>query len=160
MHWGSHKDIAAKALKKFASPHLPTSLKALERAPQRVHAEHRSAIEQLSKASPGDAEGESKTAVPSLTATLTASRTTRPTSESTRPRWSSGGRHARCGSRRAGQFRTSSGRAASPRYPLAVPDFHSNGEVGIGAGLERAVFASPPRLASYGRRRGVPMPPT
>ena len=63
MHWGSHKDIAAKALKKLASPHLPTSLKALERAVQRVHAGHRSAIEQLSKASPGDAEDESKTAV-------------------------------------------------------------------------------------------------
>jgi hypothetical protein len=45
MSWGSHKDIAAKALAKLAAPHLPASLKALERAVERAHAEHRSAIE-------------------------------------------------------------------------------------------------------------------
>ncbi|MGI8559417.1 MAG: hypothetical protein ACR2ND_14130, partial [Solirubrobacteraceae bacterium] len=31
-HWGSHNDLAAKALKKLAGPHLPASLKQLERA--------------------------------------------------------------------------------------------------------------------------------
>jgi len=45
MSWGSHKDIAAEALAKLAAPHLPASLKALERAVERAHAEHRSAIE-------------------------------------------------------------------------------------------------------------------
>jgi hypothetical protein len=30
--WGSHNDLAAKALKKLAGPHLPASLKQLERA--------------------------------------------------------------------------------------------------------------------------------
>jgi len=45
MSWGSHKDIAAKALAKLAAPHLPASLKALECAVERAHAEHRSAME-------------------------------------------------------------------------------------------------------------------
>jgi hypothetical protein len=49
-NWGSHKDLAAKALKKLASPHLPASLKALERAVERVHAEHRATLEQLAAA--------------------------------------------------------------------------------------------------------------
>jgi len=31
-HWGSHNDLAAKALKNLAGPHLPASLKQLERA--------------------------------------------------------------------------------------------------------------------------------
>jgi hypothetical protein len=30
--WGSHNDLAAKALKKLAGPHLPASLKQLEKA--------------------------------------------------------------------------------------------------------------------------------
>jgi phytoene/squalene synthetase len=56
MHWGSHKDIAAKALKKLAGPHLPPSLKALERAVARVHGEHRAAIEAAGpKSARGDA---------------------------------------------------------------------------------------------------------
>lgn len=55
MHWGSHKDIAAKALKKLLSQHLPASLKALERAVERVHSEHGSAIEQLAAAPGRDA---------------------------------------------------------------------------------------------------------
>jgi hypothetical protein len=39
--WGSHKDLAAKALRKLAGPHLPASLKQLERAVARAnkHAE-------------------------------------------------------------------------------------------------------------------------
>jgi hypothetical protein len=36
--WSSHKDIAAKALKKLASPHIPTTLSRLEQAVKRVHA--------------------------------------------------------------------------------------------------------------------------
>jgi len=58
MHWGSHKDIAAKSLKKLVAPSLPASLRALERAAERVHAEHRSAIEHIAAASPGAADDE------------------------------------------------------------------------------------------------------
>jgi hypothetical protein len=36
--WSSHKDIAAKALKKLAGPHLPASLAKLEQAVTRAHA--------------------------------------------------------------------------------------------------------------------------
>jgi hypothetical protein len=35
--WSSHKDIAAKALKKLAGPHVPTSLTKLEQAVKRAH---------------------------------------------------------------------------------------------------------------------------
>ncbi len=35
--WGSRKDLASKALRKLAGPHLPASLKALERAVERAH---------------------------------------------------------------------------------------------------------------------------
>ena len=35
--YGSHKDVAAKALKKLAGPHLPASLTRLEQAVQRAH---------------------------------------------------------------------------------------------------------------------------
>jgi hypothetical protein len=36
-NWASHKDHAAKALKKLTGPHLPASLKQLERAIDRAH---------------------------------------------------------------------------------------------------------------------------
>ena len=36
--WSSHKDIAAKALKKLAGPHVPASLTRLEQAVKRAHA--------------------------------------------------------------------------------------------------------------------------
>ena len=36
--WSSHKDIAAKALKKLAGPHVPASLSKLEQAVKRAHA--------------------------------------------------------------------------------------------------------------------------
>jgi hypothetical protein len=36
--WSWHKDIAAKALKKLAGPHIPTSLSKLEQAVKRAHA--------------------------------------------------------------------------------------------------------------------------
>jgi hypothetical protein len=35
--WSSHKDIAAKALRKLAGLHLPTTLTKLEQAVQRPH---------------------------------------------------------------------------------------------------------------------------
>jgi len=37
--WASHKDHAAKALKKLAGPHLPASLRQLETAVKRAHAD-------------------------------------------------------------------------------------------------------------------------
>jgi hypothetical protein len=36
--WASHKDLARKALKKLAGPHVPTSLSKLEQAVKRAHA--------------------------------------------------------------------------------------------------------------------------
>jgi hypothetical protein len=36
--WSSHKDIAAKALKTLAGPHVPATLSGLERAIKRAHA--------------------------------------------------------------------------------------------------------------------------
>ena len=44
--WSSHKDHAAKALKKLAGPHLPASLKELEKAIARAHREHDTAVQQ------------------------------------------------------------------------------------------------------------------
>jgi Xaa-Pro aminopeptidase len=38
--WGSHKDLAAKALKKLAGPHVPASLTKLEQAVKRAHNAH------------------------------------------------------------------------------------------------------------------------
>jgi hypothetical protein len=37
-HWSSHKDIAAKALRKLAGPHVPTALSRLEQSVKRAHA--------------------------------------------------------------------------------------------------------------------------
>jgi len=59
MHWGSHRDnIAPNGLNKPVGPHLPASLRALERAVGRVHAEHRSAIEHMATASQPAADDE------------------------------------------------------------------------------------------------------
>jgi DNA-binding NtrC family response regulator len=41
----SHRDLAAKALKKLSGPHFPASVKQLERAIDRVHAAHQQAID-------------------------------------------------------------------------------------------------------------------
>jgi hypothetical protein len=41
--WSSHKDLAAKALRKLAGPHVPASLTKLERAVKRVHAAYEKA---------------------------------------------------------------------------------------------------------------------
>jgi hypothetical protein len=35
--WNSHKDLAAKALRKLAGPHVPASLTKLEQAVKRAH---------------------------------------------------------------------------------------------------------------------------
>ena len=43
MRWGSHKDHARKALAKLAGPHLPASLKQLEKAVAKAKAEHEQA---------------------------------------------------------------------------------------------------------------------
>jgi hypothetical protein len=40
MRWPSHKDHARKALAKLAGPHLPATLKQLEKAVAKAHAEH------------------------------------------------------------------------------------------------------------------------
>jgi hypothetical protein len=44
--WASHKDLAAKALRKLAGPHLPASLKQLEQAIARAHHEYDTAVQQ------------------------------------------------------------------------------------------------------------------
>ena len=49
--WSSHKDLAAKALRKLAGPHLPATLKALEQAIKRAHTAHAQA-EQAQRARP------------------------------------------------------------------------------------------------------------
>jgi hypothetical protein len=41
--WSSHKDIAAKALRKLAGPHFPSSLSRLEQAVKRAHAAYEKA---------------------------------------------------------------------------------------------------------------------
>jgi hypothetical protein len=41
--WSSRKDTAAKALRKLAGPHLPASLRAVERAVKRAHAAYEEA---------------------------------------------------------------------------------------------------------------------
>jgi hypothetical protein len=58
--WSSHKDIAAKALKKLAGPHVPTTLARLERAVKRAHAAYdraeTAAREQRAERQPAEAE--------------------------------------------------------------------------------------------------------
>jgi hypothetical protein len=45
--WSSHKDIAAKALRKLGGPHIPTSLTKLEQAVKRAHAAYDKAETQV-----------------------------------------------------------------------------------------------------------------
>jgi hypothetical protein len=54
IRWSSHNDLAAKALKKLAGPHLPASLTGLERAVNRAHAVYGKA--QAAKRMPRTAE--------------------------------------------------------------------------------------------------------
>jgi hypothetical protein len=46
IRWGSHKDLAAKALRKLSGPHLPASLKQLEQAIARAHREYDTAAQE------------------------------------------------------------------------------------------------------------------
>jgi hypothetical protein len=63
--WSSHRDIAAKALKKLAGPHVPASLSKLEQAVKRAHATYDKAEAQVREqqraerqpAEPGTDEG-------------------------------------------------------------------------------------------------------
>jgi hypothetical protein len=60
--WSSHKDIAAKALRKLAGPHTPESLTKLEQAVKRAHtaydrAERAARERQRAQAAP-DAQGD------------------------------------------------------------------------------------------------------
>jgi hypothetical protein len=41
--WSSHKDIAAKTLKKLAGPHVPATLTRLEQTVKRAHAAYEKA---------------------------------------------------------------------------------------------------------------------
>ena len=43
MRWSSHKDHALKALAKLAGPHMPVTLKQVEKAVAKVHLEHEKA---------------------------------------------------------------------------------------------------------------------
>ena len=57
--YSSHKDLAAKALKKLAGPHVPASLTRLEQAVQRAHRAYDKAAareEQAAERQPVDAE--------------------------------------------------------------------------------------------------------
>jgi hypothetical protein len=57
--WSSHKDIAAKALKKLAGPHIPASLTKLEQAVKRAHAAYEKAeaqVREQQRAEPQPAE--------------------------------------------------------------------------------------------------------
>ena len=59
IRYGSHADRAQKALAKLASPHLPASLKQLQKAIDRVEAEHQAACAAARKTpdtQPGDGE--------------------------------------------------------------------------------------------------------
>ena len=53
-HWSSHKEHAAKALAKLAGPHVPTSLKKLERAIERAHSDRYSTQRQAQEQSDVD----------------------------------------------------------------------------------------------------------
>jgi hypothetical protein len=66
--WSSHKDQAAKALKKLAGPHLPASLKELDRAITRAHRDYETAADQTRQpAGSQPPDGESQCDQPSDT---------------------------------------------------------------------------------------------
>ena len=56
--WSSHKDHAAKALRKLAGPHLPALAHELEQAVKRAHAAYEQAeIAAARSSGPSDAAG-------------------------------------------------------------------------------------------------------
>jgi hypothetical protein len=60
--WSSHKDHAAKALKKLAGPHLPASLKELEKAIARAYREHDTTVERAQAQAQADRSAGADTA--------------------------------------------------------------------------------------------------
>ena len=52
--WSSHKDVAAKALKKLAGPHVPASLTKLEQAVKRAHSAYDKAETESAESSVDD----------------------------------------------------------------------------------------------------------
>jgi hypothetical protein len=78
--WSSHKDLAAKALKKLAGPHVPTSLSKLEQAVKRAH----NAYDKAETAAPASSSTPSDR--PSRPSPTTAPWTTSSTRTSTTPR--------------------------------------------------------------------------
>jgi len=70
MRWSSHKDYAGKALAKLAGPHLPATLKQLEKAIAKTHAEHEKATTRRSSTTSTSEEPEPERA-PSDVAAVT-----------------------------------------------------------------------------------------
>ena len=60
MRWSSHKDQARKALAKLAGPHLPATLKQVEKAIAKAHAEHETATRREDTTSRSPAGGVGK----------------------------------------------------------------------------------------------------
>jgi hypothetical protein len=58
--WSSHKDHAAKALKKLAGPHLPGSLRQLETAVKRAHEDGAQAERDAGEPGPAASEAETE----------------------------------------------------------------------------------------------------
>ena len=56
IRWPSHKDHARKALAKLAGPHLPATLKQVEKAVAKAHSEHQKATSGRTTASPAAGE--------------------------------------------------------------------------------------------------------
>jgi hypothetical protein len=111
MHWGSHRDIAAKALKKLVAPHLPASLRTLERAVERVHP---NTGRRSTRSAPRRPVVSSPTSRWSLSR-VRSSGSNRTTSPMGHPRPACGGSRGRltgAGAGGRGQFRTPSRRAA------------------------------------------------
>jgi hypothetical protein len=57
-HYGSHKDLAEKALAKLAGPHIPGSMKQLTKAIDAAHAALRTAEDGVRNGGDGTVDGE------------------------------------------------------------------------------------------------------
>ena len=140
--WASHKDHAAKALKKLAGPHLPGSLRQLETAVKRAHEDatraERAAAEAQRAGSVGRSRGPGRRR--SRRGRGAAERTSRPPTTRTRPSPRRPEATAGAGAvgvsrsrayRSAGSFpsrwwqpwRAASGRESAP-HPAAAPATH------------------------------------
>ena len=122
--WSSHKDIAAKALKKLAGPHVPASLSKLEQAVKRAHAAYDKAEAQVRELQRAERQPPSPRRTTAWATSSTRTSTT-PRSPST-ARWRADTAtrwwHALAGVRVAGD-RPASGAGPSPerspRWPAA-----------------------------------------